>query len=240
MKISKSILVAVLGVAASVTPALATVYSAVNDFPNVPASATNGVWSYGYSSSLTPVSFVLDNTTTTDFFGNGDGAVGFYTPSSSPAYGSYPLPAVLKNTSAGDINVVTVTNWSNNLLLLHPGPAGDYSIVRFTAPVAATYTVSGIFTPLDSDPTNVSATITTASTVYSTTSDASPHSFIFNTTLGVGQTVDFAVGFGVSNSLYNDSTGFNATITATPEPGLYGLVALGFSGLIVAVRRRKA
>jgi len=34
--------------------------------------------------------------------------------------------------------------------------------------------------------------------------------------------------------------GPNFEFTATPEPGLYGVIALGLTGLVAAVRRRKS
>jgi len=189
------------------------------------------------------VNFTQDTTATTDYFGDGK-AAGFYTPTSGTSYGPYNLPTVLQNISGGNLNEGSITNWPTTLLLLHPGPSGDYSVVRFIAPTSATYVISGIFTAIDSGNTADTASVTTSgpssTLLYSTNSTSAPHTFTFNQALTAGESLDFAVGWGVNNQFDNDSTGFDATITATPEPGLYGVLALGLTALVVAVCRRKA
>jgi hypothetical protein len=56
--------------------------------------------------------------------------------------------------------------------------------------------------------------------------------------LNAGDTVDFAVGFAANNYNY-DSTGFDAAISETPEPGTMGLLvsSLGVLGLVARRRR---
>jgi len=238
---------------ASATPVFADVWSAVGDFPTITSSSTkplNGVWSYGYATTLNPVNFSPDTTATTDYFGDG-AAAGFYTPTSTPGTGDYLLPTVLQNLTGSTIltEAGTIGPWPTSLLLLHPGPGDDYSVVQFIAPATATYVVAGEFVAMGnySGVTNDSASITTSgpssTTLYSTTSTSNLiNSFSFSEEMTAGQSLDFAVGLGPSGQFYYDSTGFNAVISATPEPGFYGLLALGLSGLIaVASRgRRKA
>jgi hypothetical protein len=207
----------------------------------------SGVWSYGYATSLNPVNFSFDTTATSDYFGDGGSAAGFYTPTTGPA-GSYQLPTVLKNMTGSTIPLEagTIGPWPADLLLLHPGPSGDYSVVRFTAPATGTYELAGEFTAIGnySGETEDSASITTSApsstTLYSTNSINGPHYFAFDQTLTVGQYLDFAVGLGPASQFYYDSTGFNVTIS-TPEPGFYSvLLAFCLTGLVVAVRRRQS
>ncbi len=236
------------------TTALANVsYYAVSDFPTSPtlSNVQNGVWSYGYATTLTPgVNFALDTVATDDYFNDGKAVVGFY----APAAENQSLPTVLDNNTGGTINEGSISNWPDTLLLMHPGCAGilsgvncesggEYSVVRFTAPAAATYVVTGMFVPLDSGATYDSASVTasgpTSTTIFSTPSTGTTYNFGFDRTLAAGQSLYFAVGPGIDGRFNNDSTGFSATITATPEPGLYGLLALGLLSLALLVRRHR-
>lgn len=247
----KRILIVCCVFALTAIPSFAAIYDAVTDFPTVnsnsnPVSA-NGVWAYGFSTGLNPVTFSLDTNAWT-----GDGnAAGFYTTTSSGNYGTYNLPEVLKNITGGTIpfgvEAGTIGPWQDNLLLLHPGPSGEYSVVQFTAPAAATYVVSGTFVAIGnfSGDTSDSASVTTSgpnsssTLLYSTTSTTPNSNFSFTQSMTQGQTLDFAVGLGPQGQFYYDSTGFDATISATPEPGFYGLLALSLSGVTIVVSRRK-
>jgi hypothetical protein len=228
------------------TPAVAAVnYDAVADFSSTQPAA--GVWSYGSSDSLvSPIVFTQYNNYDTNYFGTGgpqdagvSGAQGWYTAGSPSG-----LPTVLKNYSGSNMTVSTITDWSPSLLLLHPGSAGQVSIVRFTAPTAGSYTVTGEFTGLDSTSTDVHALVSVAGNVVAlpgfngaVTGFGAAQPFSFTASLAQGETIDFAVGTD-GNGFNNDSTGFNATIT--PEPGFYGILALGIGGLALAgIRRRR-
>jgi hypothetical protein len=128
------------------------------------------------------------------------------------------------------------------VLLLHPGADGQYAIVRFTAPAAATYSVSGIFIGLDNQnrTTTDDHIFTPADNLYAASVNSSTysHAFSFTRALAANETLDFSVGYGPDN-LYYDSTGLSATISPTPEPGFYGLMALGLAGLGTVVIRRR-
>jgi len=124
-------------------------------------------------------------------------------------------------------------------------------VVRFTAATTATYVVTGEFIEIGDNITNPSpagvtddsVNITTSgpnsTTIKSTTSSSTPYYFSFDQALAAGQSLDFAVGLGPQGQFSYDSTGFNATISATPEPGFYGVLALGLSGLILVLSRRR-
>ena len=176
--LKKTILSGLAGLLVSSLPLMAD-YSAVGDFPTTPTviNAQNGVWSYGIATTLNPVDFVLDTNATSDYFNNGAAVAGYYTPT-----GNTSLPTVLKNDTGGTYSYSSITAWPTNVLLLHPGPGGDYSIVRFTAPATATYSITGMFTSLDSGATDDSASITASgvsTSLYSatTTSASTPNAF---------------------------------------------------------------
>ena len=229
--------------ALAVVPSFANIYDAVNDFPTIAADTSavsaNGVWSYGFSTGINPVVF-SPGTASPNWFGlSPDPAAGF-------GDGVNTLPTVLKNISGGTLDHLggSIGPWPTDLLLLHPGGDGAYAVVQFTAPSAATYVVSGEFLAIGNSDQN-SAGVTSDSaekgltTLFATSSTSTPQFFSFNTTLAEGDSLDFAVGLGPQGQFSFDSTGFDATIATTPEPGFYGVLALGLTGLVAVVRRRR-
>jgi hypothetical protein len=236
------LLIGAMALLAGAGIAPAETWDAVSNFPTSPAlPAVNSPWSYGYSNTLTPFVFTPDTASTTDYFGNGSGIVGYY----SPLNGAF-LPTVLANTTASPFTIASITNWDPSLLLLHPGESGtqgEYSIVRFTAPDTATYNVEAVFQGLDSvGPTNTSNTIlVNGDAIYASVihSYGVPSDVPETLSLNAGDTVDFAVGFAGQN-YNNDSTGFNATISETPEPGTMGLLVSSLAGLGLMARRRRS
>lgn len=224
------------------TSAFADIYNAVNDFPTVgPLTlAISGVWSYGYATTLSPVVDFAPDLAAPNYFGDGN-ASGF------SEFGGTSLPTVLKNTTGSTIPIeaATIGPWPADLLLLHPGSAGQDSVVRFTAPASATYVVTGEFQEIGDNISNGANGVTTdsiirsGSSLFSVSSSSTAAMFSFSTHLNAGDTLDFAVGLGPQNQFSFDSTGFNAIISPTPEPGFYGVLALGLTGVVVAIRRRK-
>ena len=55
--------------------------------------------------------------------------------------------------------------------------------------------------------------------------------------LTAGQIVDFRVTR--HNTIWNDSTGFSATLTAVPEPATWALMIVGFGGAGAMLRSRR-
>lgn len=108
-------------------------------------------------------------------------------------------------------------------LVLHPGPNGEYAVLRFTAPLAGSYRISGQFWAADDNSTATTTDVwvvlnnNTVPPVYSGSLDylsgARFASFSCKTiTLRPGDTLDFQVGYGSNGSYYFDSTGLNAVI----------------------------
>ena len=229
----------------SARPAAAQhLYDASADFSATsnPDPLDGGVWSYGQEATLGGP-FALYTTTT--------GSAG-----SVPGWTNNGLPQLSDNQSGSVFsdprNGGTITIQPNQLDL-HPGPSGEYSILRFTAPTTSMYSFSGSFNGADSHPTttdvhvllnglsiadggiNVNGGGNTASLASSSLA------------LTKGQTLDFAVGFG-GNGYGFDSTGLYAKVTnlSAPVPeasttvSLGLLLALGLGGVVLARKKNAA
>src|SRR5450432_352414 len=107
--------------------------SEFNDSANPDAANPSGVWSYGWKKTLTG-KFVLLATP----FNNPPNASGWSSASGYPAiaHNTHPVPVTV------NINPVRLPPAS---LGLHPGPDGEYAVLRFTAPADGAYKVSGQF-----------------------------------------------------------------------------------------------
>jgi hypothetical protein len=185
-------------------------YSAVGDF-----SATqnpSGAWSYGWQSPT--VSFWR------------------YTKHDNP-WGAglnrwtleVPEPMVTYNNTGGTASYLTITQPPDVLNLL-PGPSGQKSTVRWTAPSSGEVKIEGRFEGLDTRGTTTdvavvqkSAATPSGTTLFSGNINAygarAPFSIIQSVT--AGDTIDFSVGYGGNATNFNDSTGLSITIDYLPK-----------------------
>jgi hypothetical protein len=120
--------------------------------------------------------------------------------------------------STVDIGVVV---WLPGQLSFHPGPHGEFSVVRWTAPESGTIALATTFTGLDYfGPTTTDVHILQNGVpvfngdVYGFGSSSGP-SFTGNLTVSAGDTVDFAVGIGSDGTYEDDTTGLDATVSYT-------------------------
>lgn len=178
-------------------------YSAVNDFS---ATQNSGTWKYG-SKTISGSTFTAYPSNANLFGGGLD--------SWSPGY---CCPMVTRNatgttyTYPGAPSVVQPTDMLN----LHPGPSGEKSVVRWTAPSAGTYFITGRFQGIDTGGTTTDVTILHNSTSVFTgniNGHGNQSQFSITRTVVAGDTIDFQAGYGSNNSYGNDSTGLAATIT---------------------------
>lgn len=163
----------------------------------------------------------------------------------------YMVPAAVVNTNT---TTSVTTSYGATLdpsqILLHPGGLGvqgdelpyHNAILRFTAPVAADYRIQGDWESLaPSTPMRTQNSIlVNGSSVFSSTLNVSV--FDLTESLNAGDTVDFVVND--NGDIYGDSTGLNATLTASnvsvPEPSSAGLLlAVGAMFQLTMVRRRR-
>ena len=174
----------------------------------------NGPWSYGYITSL-------------------NGSLNVYTESSTSHYGN-PNFQSWQGTETGDGNPNVFRNTAStnqtgagaNLdagqLALHPGPSGSLSVVRWTAPNAATFSIRSVFEGRGIEGSGTTtdvhvlhngvAIFNDAVNGFGLTSDASFSQIL---TVSAGDTIDFVVGFGSNGNFNGDTTGLTATIADT-------------------------
>jgi len=118
--------------------------------------------------------------------------------------------------------------WPPRQVALHPGPQGEYSVVRWTAPAADRYSIAATFTGLFKATTDVHLLHNgrpqfTAQLNLGGNPNTATHTS--DLALAAGDTVDFVVGWGNGN-YGSDSTALTATITSAAG-GVFDL-ATGF------------
>ena len=218
------------------TTAHATTFNAAADFSL--NSNPNGVWTYGYSPTLGGP-FVLNTNSGTTLAGN---------PNFSywgTNIGANATPVVFKNTAATN-QQGGGANLDPGQIAFHPGPSGEFCIVRWTSPIAESILLNTIFTGRD----NINGTTTDVHIFHNGGSlfDGLVNGFglgsgpSFATSLSVlqGDTIDFAVGIGSNGTYISDTTGLDATITTAPVPVPATILLFG-SGLagLAGTRLRK-
>jgi predicted RNA binding protein YcfA (HicA-like mRNA interferase family) len=167
----------------------------------------NGVWSYGWALNLRSPFVLLGNPRVREGL---DCWCGNRAPDGNPG--------VYHNATGSPIILGSTTRFESGKFALHPGPAGEYALVRWTAPETGNISIASVFTGLDfAGPTTTDVHI-----LYNNQSifdnfvegfgDDSAVRFDTNLAVLQGDTIDFAVGFGRNRTYYCDSTGLAATI----------------------------
>lgn len=164
----------------------------------------NGAWSYGWSESRGSA-FNIDTEPAHDY------SWGNYVGWLAPNYAAAPINIGYAVT---DINHPTV-NIPAGTVSFHPGPSGQNSVIRWTAPASGTYKIMGWFTGNDfAYPTTTDVAVLHGTTeIFSgaINSYRVPLNFSLTERVNAGETIDFTVGFG-TGGYAGDTTGINATI----------------------------
>ena len=139
-------------------------------------------------------------------------------------------PWVTLNSSNVPIETPFHFTWPARQVAIHPGPRGEYSAVRWTAPSADRYSVEAAFQGLANATTDVhllhnGQPLFEARLNLENNPNSARHSA--QLTLARGDTVDFVVGWGNGN-YGSDSTALDATIKS--DAGKTFDVAADFSG----------
>ena len=198
---------ALIPAAAISAGATTTSWDAAGDF-----SATanpNGAWSYGWSTSRGSMFNLLATPSTFN-------GVNVWSNASTP-----PLePDVFFN---GTSNVIA-PNGTNPIpagtLAFHPGAKGENAVVRWTAPMAGTFSVATTFTARDTVGTTTDvAVLSNGSQLAGGEVGPLPtQTFALGPLpLSAGDTIDFTVGFGTDGTDLFDSTGLDAKITTVVD-----------------------
>ena len=195
-------------------PAQATLlhFDASADF-----SATNnpsGTWSYGWSTTLGS-NFNLDTANIV--------ASSLNIWQGLPGGDQYGNPTIAFNPTASTVQIGGL-NIESNGLSLHPGPTGQYSILRWTAPDTGVVDIDVLFEGRD----NINGTTTDVNVLHEITSlysdfvtDFGPASDVsFQSSIGVnaGDFIDFAIGWGQNGNYLSDSTGITARLALNTSP----------------------
>jgi hypothetical protein len=212
------------------SPVSAQVYNAELDFSAT--SNPNGVWQYGYKTTLTG-SFIPMLQATSSVFG-----VEGWNINGSDMINTAPF--VMHNFTGGVVNITSV-HMPNNVLNLHPGPLGQNAVVRWTVPASGLYSLNGFFQGIDDNTTTDDHIIlNNATSLFSDNingfNDVKNFGLVQN--LQTGDTVDFSVGVGSNGTYFGDSTGFNAQMQIIPEPPSFAYLLGVLFMAPVLVRRR--
>jgi len=198
-----------------ITPARAAgeVYNVANDY-SIGANP-NGVWSYGYTTSL-------------------GGSFSTLGPSSTVSCGSGSLDQWSGGVNSGGANInhnpgsaatCIGFTWPANVVSMHPGQNGAQAVIRFKAPVSGTYHVNAAFSTGDPNGNTLAYILknsNSGSPLASGPGQGSPGtSYNNDVALAKSDTVDFVIDFNGDWSF--DNTFLSATITLTDTPVLYGV-----------------
>lgn len=181
-------------------------YDAVRDFSIT--SNPNGVWSYGWQSSLgSPLNLntVTDTTTFRGLSAWLETGMTMYAP-----------PFVGHNDTETALCYLSFCV-PPGYLHLHPGANGELSVVRWTAPISGNFSLAGTVVGLDRVPTTTNFYVVLNSNHYlfsiPVNSYGAPFRFHHVLTVSAGDTLDFAVDFGNNHTYYSDSTGIQFKLT---------------------------
>ena len=206
MKLKTTLAIIVMG--ATALAAHAQVFDVAADFSST--TNPNGAWQYGYARRLGGTFTLYDapskNGTTIDFWGA--------TP--PPLNGGDPN--VSHNPTADPIAAFDFLLRPRGTAF-HPGPNGEISIYRWTAPATARFSIQAEFTGLGVASTTDVHVLANGVSIFDglIRGPGTTAMFEVSTNLTAGSTVDFAVGPG-GDGYSADTTGINARIAALDTP----------------------
>ena len=184
---------------------IAQAYDAAAQFSST--QNPNGVWSYGCTQSL--------------------GATFHLYTQQTPVIGLYNWTACGGPQTQLGYNPTNESITSNppgqtfpaQTVFFHPGPEGQNSVLRWTAPASGNYQVKAVFWGDDAvGPTTTDVHVLhNGLGIYSGEvtgfGPSSDQSFTSTFSVAAGDTIDFAVGYGTDGNYFYDLTGVSAVIT---------------------------
>jgi hypothetical protein len=202
-----------------VSAGLSTDFSVTNNL--------NGAWFYGWATSAVGQFTLLESHTPPAGL-PASAAIQFWTTASA-----YSV-LVAKNIGTSTVLFNGTANYLSGAVVIHPGPAGQVAISRWTAPSAGTYLVNATFFRSDSGTTVVHLRRNGVS-IFSAVLSNSRQSTNTSKAVGLsaGDTVDFVVGDGGNGytfdsvlvtaniSLLGSALSGTLSIANTPESTLF-------------------
>jgi len=160
-----------------------------------------GVWSYGYGTTATP--FTLYSAWD---FGYGEALLSWNRSSSQTT------PHATVNLSNGPRLFASVFTVPSGYVNLHPGPSGERSVARWTAPMTGTVRLKGEFRGLDPGTTTDVRIDHAGTAIWSNSINGTDaRTFWLNVAVVRGQTLDLSVGVGSNGNYFSDSTGLTVS-----------------------------
>lgn len=179
----------------------------------------NGVWSYGWSTTLAgPLTVFPDHEVT-------EGAYNWVDDSII----ENDAPNISDNTLDTTVGVLPA-----HQIAMHPGPGNQFTHCRWTAAASGTYNVWASFTARDTGGPHGYILENGRTIGDNLLTENIEQDYTFDTlVLEAGDTIEAAVGVGADGVYYNDSTQFSLTITAVATGSQSGepAVAGGYMGL---------
>jgi len=188
-----------------------TTYDATADFGIAANPSPGGSWSYGWEQKLGSELHLYTRHYDTGYWGAR--VIGWSISGEGPQNGDFCCPFVARNISSGPID----TNGALiplGQLWFHPGPRGEYSIVRWTCPAPGRYHVAVRFDGFGTATSDVHILKNQAVLGEEELGrEGSSHDFSFESLdFYAREHLDFAVGFGANRNYYGDITGLSANI----------------------------
>jgi hypothetical protein len=211
-----------------VSPAKASTYDPCVQFSST--ANPSGVWSYGYGSTIggpmTLYSFM-------------QGWEGEYVWLTSSSQSLFVGPVLVYNPTGSTLYSGDSTMPPN---FIGTNPGDGFSALRFTAPAAGQYNISGAFYGADQSGTTTDVyVLMNGTSVFDRTvngfGSSSGQPFNLNETLNSGDYLDFAVKYHTGGPGSADTV-FTVQISPVPEPSTLTLVGLGAAALMMVRRRR--
>lgn len=156
----------------------------------------NGVWTYGFSYSLTGTLFVLPNS-----------GIWNSSPELTDYWGNHANPFLTPDMwhTRGKENIV-----------YHPGPSGEYVILRWTAPTTQRYIINAFLSNDNNATTDIHILKNGSLLSEGYITNSLSHSYMETLPMTTGDVVDFRLGDG-GNGFNYDATALRLRITAVPN-----------------------
>ncbi|MCB1745645.1 MAG: hypothetical protein KDK06_00625 [Gammaproteobacteria bacterium] len=227
IEILRRFAVAVVLCGATSTTVAATVHDPAAEFSL--ADNPNGPWQYGYSTTLHgPLTPFVD----TLAFGGIDFVLRNLANTNTPHIG--------RNFGTADVTFFSTT-FRPGELVLHPGPGGEFAVLRFDVPAAGTWQLDALFDMRSfggTHSTDVHVALN-GNPLFDNLVTTFDDQAAFNVALALapGDHLDFAVG--ANGSYLGDTTALIASLALQPVPLPAPLGLLAGAVLMLRVRGRR-